>query len=109
MRYYSAPSSNIKSKGIPHMDMSKSILLASAVLSIVITLNFHIYKQEKALDRQESACTHLFNDIGDSIYTKSHLVNLYLRKELKEEITKGIQFAERAHNVSVVQCLGRAQ
>lgn len=89
------------------MDTSKSILIASIFIATIIAIAFLFHRQDEALHRQDTACVNLFNSLGDGIYTNSSIVELYSNGQLKEEIAKGIRFAEKMHGITFAQCMKR--
>lgn len=89
------------------MDASKSMLLSSALLAIVITITFHLHRQDVATSKQDLACVNLFNGLGDSMYSKSSMVDLYSNGQIHDNAAKAIWFSEKMHGITVANCMKR--
>lgn len=80
------------------MDTGKAILFASVLLSVVIGVNIHLY-------RQDTACSNLLRGFMDTS-TYPH-IPLYDKGRLREEYAETIRYAEKIQGITISQCMNR--
>jgi hypothetical protein len=79
------------------MDTPKSIVLASVVIAAVMSVNFHMY-------REEQACATLYTEM-EKDGLSNVVVTLYFQGKLKDVMAKQISYMEQMHGTTLRQCL----